>query len=302
MRTVKNYEQLLEYAYDCLDSTKEAELLELDGKFDYSITVSGQNWDQYIDWRLAKLITQIQNSINRAFKEANVKLSKDDLQKTTVKFKVSEGSSLVEINCGDLFKVVAEHMTGGQLTAVVITAILVTGGLLTVKRLAARQEKAEDEKTKRELGKVIERVASYEKPMRGLVSRLETEDTVAISPNEETFTKSELRLEYPGKGKYKAINVYVDGVYTIIGLKLDQGIISVEQDGRKLECQSSLSPDEIEEFISPVANAITNEQGFDLQLRITAEYYKGSKQLKKEIIYGIGEPRKGSKTLEELLS
>lgn len=302
MRTVNNYDELLEYAFDCLDKSKPADLLELEGDFNYTIKVSGQNWDQFIDWRLAKLITEFQNSVNRALKEANIDLTKDEEQKTTVKFRVSKGSSLIEINCGDLFKVVADHMTGGELTAIAIVAILVTGGVMTVKRIMAHREKAEDETTKRELAKVIEHVASYERPMRGLLNRMDEQDTIELSPTEQTYSKAELRKEYPEKGKYKAINVYVDGIYTIVGIKLDEGTIVVEQGDYKLECHSSLSPEEIEEFISPVANALHNEQGFDLPLRITAEYYKGSKQLKKQIIYGIGEPRVGSKKLEDLLT
>lgn len=301
MRTVRNYEELLEYTYDCLDKNKKAELLELEGNFNYSIRISGPNWDQYIDWRLAKLITDFQSSINKALEEADIDLSKDEQQKTIVKFKISEGSSLVEINCGDLLKLVAEHMTGGQLTAVIITAILVTGGVLTVRRLMARQEKAEDEKTKRELAKVIENVAQYEKPMRGLLHRMDKEDTVEISPTDRKLNRSELVAEYPGKSKFRAERVYIDGVYTVVTIKLDAGTLTVEKEGHRFDCQSSLSQEESEELFSKVQEAYAKGKGFDIPLKITAEYFQGSKQIKEQNIYEIGEPRKGAKTLTELL-
>lgn len=301
MRTVNNYDELLEYTFDYLDRSKEADLLELKGEFNYTIRVSGRNWDQYIDWRLAKLITEFQNSINKALKEANIDLTKEEEQKTTVKFRISEGSSLIEINCGDLFQVLADHMTGGELTAIAIAAILVTGGVLTVRRIMARREKAEDEKTKRELAKVIESVAQYEKPMRGLLSRMDREDTVEISPTDRKFNRSELRTEYPGKSKYRAENVYIDGIYTVVAIKLDAGTIAVEKEGHRFDCQSSLGQEESEELFSKVQEAHAKGKGFDLPLKITAEYYPGSKQLKKQTIYEIGEPRKGTKYLADLL-
>jgi len=302
MRTINNYDELLEYTFDCLDKTKPAELMELKGDFNYTIKVSGQNWDQYIDWRLAKLITEFQNSINRALKEANIDLTKEEEQKTTVKFRISKGSSLVEINCGDLFKVVADHMTGGQLTAVIIAAILVTGGVLTVRRIMARREKESDERTKRELAKVIENVAQYEKPIRGLLSRMDKEDTVEISPTDRKLNRSELRAEYPGKSKYRAENVYIDGVYTVVAIKLDEGTLAVEKEGHRFDCHSSLSREASEELFSKVQEAHSKGKGFDLPLKITAEYYQGSKQLKKQNIYEIGEPRIGTRTLVELLN
>ena len=301
MRTVNNYDELLEYTFDCLDKTKPADLLELKGDFNYTIKVSGRTWDQYIDWRLAKLITEFQSSINKALKEANIDLTKEEEEKTTVKFRISEGSSLIEINCGDLFKVLADHMTGGELTAIAITAILVTGGLLTVRRIMAHREKEEDEKTKRELAKVIENVAQYEKPIRGLLRRMDKEDTIEISPTNRELNRSELLAEYPGKGKFRAENVYIDGVYTVVAIKLDAGTIAVEKEGHRFDCQSSLSQEESEELFSKVQEAHAKGKGFDLPLKITAEYYQGSKQLKKQIIYEIGEPRKGTKTLTELL-
>ena len=301
MRTVYNYEELLEYTFDCLDKTKPADLLELKGNFNYTIRVCGKTWDQYIDWRLAKLITEFQTSINKALKEADIDLSKEDEEKTTVKFKISEGSSLIEINCGELLKLLADHMTGGELTAIAITAILVTGGLLTVRRIMARQEKAEDEKTKRELAKVIETVAQYEKPMRGLLSRLDNEDTIEISPTNRKFNRSELRSEYPGKSKFRAEIVYIDGIYTIVAIKLDTGRITVEKEGYRFDCQSSLSHEESEELFSKVQAAHEKGTGFDLPLKISAEYYQGSKQLKKQNIYEIGEPRTGTRTLVDLL-
>jgi len=301
MRTVNNYDELLKYTFDCLDKSKPADLLELKGNFNYTIRVSGRTWDQFIDWRLAKLITEFQNSINKALKEANIALTKEEEEKTTVKFRISEGSSLLEINCGDLFKVMADHMTGGELTAIAIAAILVTGGLLTVRRIMAYREKVEDEKTKRELAKVIESVAQYEKPMRGLLSRLDQEDTVEISPTARKFNRSELRSEYPGKGKFRAETIYIDGIYTIVAIKLDAGTISVEKEGRRFDCQSSLSQEESEELFSKVQNAHAKGTGFDLPLKITAEYFQGSRQLKKQMIYEIGEPRKGTKMLADLL-
>lgn len=301
MRTINNYDELLEYTFDCLDKTKPSELIELNGDFNYTIKVSGRNWDQYIDWRLAKLITEFQNSINKAFKEANIELSKEEEQKTTVKFRISKGSSLLEINCGDLFKLVADHMTGGQITAVIIAAILVTGGVLTVRRIMARLEKESDERTKRDIAKVIENVAQYEKPMRGLLSRMDREDTVAISSIDKKLNRSELRAEYPGKSKYRAENVYIDGIYTVVAIKLDESTIAVEKEGHRFDCQSSLDREAAEELFSKVQAAHAKGKGFDLPLKITAEYYQGSKQLKKQIIYEIGEPRNGSRTLVELL-
>jgi hypothetical protein len=172
------------------DNTKAHEIFALDGDFNYRIRVSGENWDQYIDWRLAKLITDFQKSINAVIKENNLSVSKDTKDKTTIKFKVSEGSSIIEINCGNLLKFVADTMTGGQITAVVITGILVTGGLYTLKALNARKEKAEDEATKRELAKVIEKVAGYEKPIRGLLSRMDKNDSVEFSTEGKKLSRS----------------------------------------------------------------------------------------------------------------
>ena len=302
MRIVQNYEELLEYAYECLDRSKVAEPLELKADFDYTVTVKGKLWDQYIDWRLANFVIDMQKAVNKAFKQAEISLSKEEQIGVTVKFKVSKGSSLVEIKFNELLQIAANHMTGGQITAVLIVSILVTGGYLTVKRILARQEAAEDEKTKRDLAKVIENVATYEAPFRRLTHKLDNEDSVTISSRQEDFSKEDLKQEYPGRSKSKSKNVYLDGIYTIVAIKLDAGTITVEQGEHRLECLSSLNQDEAEKLFSKVKDAHGAGKGFDLPLKITADFFQGSKQIKKPIIYEIGDPRAGSTTINDLVN
>ncbi len=298
---LKNYQELQDYIEKFLKTSEIPGKVEIDGDFKFTIRIYGESWGKYIDWRLATFITDFQKSVNKMLKESGLEWEKEE--STWVRFNIQEGSSILEVDWNSILELMASRMTDQQLFTISLTAIGVLGGLYSVKQLLEHLNKREDEKTKRELGEVIKTLLPNEKPIRKLVNKLDKKDSIQLPGSEEPCSKDRVKLKYPPKRhKGEKINVYLDGLYTIVGVKLDDGVVVVEQGIHCLKCLSSLSPEEKEELLAPVPEAYDALQGYEVNLKITALYDPVKKQITKPIIYGMGKPRKGAKDINTLLS
>lgn len=65
MKIIENYQELLNYAIACLDSTKALEPAEISDNLNFKIKIKGPSWDGAIDYRIAKYVIDIQNSVNK---------------------------------------------------------------------------------------------------------------------------------------------------------------------------------------------------------------------------------------------
>lgn len=304
---INTYEELLRFAENLIEGKSKINDAEITEGLDFEIKLKGNIWDGSIDFRIAKYILDLQKAIDTILKDADIPIDKNT--RPIVKFRVEKGCSLIEVKISDAVKYIMENMSGKQKTFIAIVAILSTVGYFTTSKIIDYQNKIAEQKTNQTIinsydhafQEVIKKIPDYEKPMRGLTNNLEKNDTIKSSVNGEKLTKTEIKKQYPGKSKFKAENVYIDGNYLITAIKLETGAITIEEGTHSYDCLSSLTNQELTDLFNKVKNAYTQKKGFTLDLRISAKYFKGSNSLKNLVIYEIGSPRKGAQSISSLL-
>ena len=147
---------------------------------------------------------------------------------------------------------------------------------------------------------ISEKIPDYASPNKVLAQSLHEGDEIKLSTQPVKYTKDEFKKQYPGKSKYKPESVYIDGKYLITAIILESGKITIDHKGIKYDCLSSLNEEESNKLFSQVKAAHAAKHGFELDLKITAKYYKGKNEIRDLIIYEIGQPRDGAQTIESL--
>ncbi len=311
MRKINTYKQLLDYAFDLLDRTKTIEPAEIKGGLDFTIKIKGKSWDGFIDWRLAKFILDMQKAVNKIFKDSGLELSQEEKNALAIKFKISEGCSLIEIKPGKAIQALLDKMTGKQKTALGIILILAVTSYLTYGRFidykSQIESKTQDEITKRELIQLSREVSSrlddYEKPMRRLVAKLNDNDTIIISSRNVELTKEQLKKDYPHKPKSIPKTVYIDGTYVVTSIRYpgDSVRITIESGANRIDCGVALSEEDLASLYEKAKEQHHEGCEFEMPLKITAKFSKTG-GIKDAVIFGLGAPRDKSINLTKLYS
>jgi hypothetical protein len=315
---ITSYNELLEYAEKCFLEATEPGKLKIGKDLDYTIKIAGDSWDGAIDYRVAQYIVDTQKAVDNLFKELGIELAEKD--RPIVKFRVKAGCTEIIVEITKTLSALFKNMESKHKVFVATLLCMTIFGVFTIKEVAQYQDKQQERAHQLEMQKLldskevekqnklvqiidslVDKFPSYAKPNKQLSKNMRPGDTVTNSTNSVTRTKDEFKKQYPGKGKYKAKSVYLDGQYLITEIKLINSRITIESGSHHYDCLSSLNEAESENLFSKVKEAHAVGQGFKLDLKITADFFKGSKQLKNFVIYEIGEPRKGSQTIESLI-
>lgn len=316
---VKSYEELLTFAEQCMLGETTLDELDIGQALDFKITIKGSQWDGSIDYRLAGYITKAQRALDDLVKELDLDLAKED--RPIIKFRINEGSLELLVKITEAAAKLFENMEGRHKAYVATVLIMaITGGFgyhefLEYKdKQAARVHELQMEEKKNEsaikqqemlvgvVEDLIVKIPAYQAPARALVNMMDKDDTIESSIDNVTFSKKEIKKRYKTKSKFKAETVYIDDTYTITAIKIKAGKITIEKGSLTYDCQSSLSDIEADNLFSRVKSAHAKGEGFELELKITAEYFKGSNTLQNLIIYEIGPARNGAKSIDTLLA
>lgn len=307
-KKINSYEELLAFAEELIENKSKIDDAEITNNLNFEIKLKGNIWDGSIDFRIAKYILSLQESIDDILKDADIPL--DKRTRPIVKFRVDKGCSLIEVKLSETIKYIMENMSGKQKTFIVIVAILSTVGYLTTSKVLEYQEKIHQHQTNQTIlqnydhafQEVIKKIPAYEKPMRRLTANLEENDTIENSATGVKLTQKEAKKQYPGKSKFRPLGVYIDGNYLITAIKIETGSITIEDGLHKYDCSSALTNKELTDLFNKVQVAYTQKKGFTLDLKISAKYFKGSNALRNLVIYEIGPPRQGAQSIDSLLN
>ncbi len=314
MPKITTYEELLKFSEDLIEGKTQIEDIEITDGLDFTIKLKGRIWDGAIDFRIAKYVVDFQKSVDAIVRNAGIIVDKKT--RPVVKFRVEEGCSVIEVKISEAVRHIVKNMTGGQITFVAVIAILSAVGYFTsssvleykakmleykAKELVQQNSQAIIKNYAQAFDEVVQKIPTYEKPIRRLTSNLEKNDTIESSITGKELTRAEVKKAYPDKSRVKAENVYIDGNYLITAIKLETGAITIEEGNHKFDCQSSLTDEELTDLFNKVQQAYSQKRGFRLDLKITAKYFKGSNSLKNLVIYEIGPPRKGAQAISSLL-
>jgi hypothetical protein len=294
MIKIDSYENLLKHAEECLKQKKTLGHFEIDNALDYNIKITGETWDGSIDYRLAQYIVDTQKAIDNLFEELGIALEEED--RPVITFKIEAGCTKLIVQISKTFEKLIENMTSGEKIYVATLLFLAVVGGITVHEFREykseqeahafelkSQKQTNDKELKQQellvdvIDSLVDKIPVYATPTKRLAKNLREKDEIENSINPIKRTKKELKKEYPGKGKYKAESVYLDGKYIITAIILETGKITIEQGSHKYDCLSSLNESEAKKLFSKVQDAHAKKKGFELDLKITADYFKGSK-------------------------
>lgn len=314
---IQTYEQLLELAEESLFEKEKFRDFEIGDSLNYTVKIIGDTWNGTIDYRIAKYILEIQKKIDNLYDELEIQIDKD--HRVLVTFTINEGCTEAVVEIAKTLKEIFTNMESShKLYLATVLSLSIVGSFTVWQFKEYKSEqiqlKHDVEKTKlisekeirqqQQLVDIVEsisdKIPNYATPNKVLASNLKEGDEIQLSTQPSKFTKDEFKKQYPGKSKFKPESVYIDGKYLITAIILEAGKITIDSQGEKYDCLSSLSEDESNELFSQVKAAHAAKKGFELDLKITAKYYKGKNEIRDLIIYEIGPPRNGAKTIESL--
>lgn len=303
-KNIASIEELLQYTANLLQKTEEFKPVIFTGDdFTFTIRIEGESWDEFIDYRHAKYITAFQKTFNKAIEQLD--FDSIPAEDCIVRFQVSNGSSLINIEFGEILKELAKNMTGTQsVIAVGIVVAGIAGYLIWAKYLETKQATealTQHEQTKRELIQPLvseyrENLPDYiftEAPSRALANTLSSDDLISVGKDSVFISKKQFKQSLSKEEKSLEFTSYCDGDYLLIkkDYSLGELIFQMSKDGLPIKIFTSiLSSEDQEKLANTIAQReLTEDMPFTLSLQVNVRHT--DKKIEDGYIIGLGAPR-----------
>jgi len=321
MKTIRTWDELLNAGTELvLDEIKQNDL-KIGKDLTLTIKISGESWGEYIDYRGAQFVIDLQSAVVKIFRE----LEYDDLplkkikQAATVKVRVVKGSSLFEINLGDALTAMVNQMTGDQSFLVAMLAILCAAGYLTTRQILQHKQKVMEfaekkllaEQNKEIQEKYIEKLsAGHDKaleiiyrrdmqaPPRKLIDKMDEADTIAL-PQQDPMSAQKAKALYPRKPKIRTEAGVFDGSYVITQINMQKypPEFKLTLDDYSFWASAELSNDDIENLTRNLEDSMKKKEDLEIDLHLFVVY--NEREFKSATIQGTGSKRSNAEDLKD---
>lgn len=323
MVTVQSWEDLLHYGVECVFNKIRPEDVKLSENLVFTVKISGNSWDGFIDYRGANYILELQRTVNRIYQElSDADAPVKNLNKTiTVKVRVVDGSSVFEINFGKAVMEMVQNLSGEQIVIIVGMVVFCAGGYWTIKEILKFKRDIAHNKTviglAEQQGKTVKQITELitplvdrainvvektdaERPSRALVSRLKQDDTITFH-DDVLLTANNAKQRYPRKPPTKAESGLFDDIYKINSIDFDTTppIFTISSDGFQFRAFAELAVKDIDLLATDLKKALETGDDFNTPLQIFIVFTKTG--IKTASITGIGEKREHVKSVKELI-
>lgn len=308
MVSINTYDDLLAYAAQCLDKTKDLEDIEIGAGLNFQIIVSGPSWSGEIDYRLAKYIIEIQHAINKNFRETCGEDLPDYKDRIVVRVKVEDGSLKAFVKIDEVLRALFENMESRHKLYLGIFIVAACAGVFsytTYGRIVDKQRSlAANEqhlaRMERMFTKIADKLPEAERPARALVSKMEEQDTILLPGHDDSLNVVQAKEIYPRKQRSKISNSYIDGLYIIKAIKFDDPVrMTIEQGPHRFECFVSLNDEDLAIVYKKAKGLHAGGGEFEMDLKINAKHT--DREIKEATVYGLGEKRVQAKELSAIL-
>lgn len=312
MVKIKSFDELIDYAVKCCIENEIIEDIEFDEKLNVRIIICGESWSEYVDYRCANYIINLQNEINKIIKEyvaggsAELKYYK---KQAIVKVKVNKGSSLINVDVSESVRCIMGAMTNTQIFTLCAIALAGAIGYFSFSKWLQYREKilakAEDEATKKELiglfGILNKKFDDLEKPIRSLIQGMEPDDKITLPGSSEPLPYYDVKHLYPRNPRTRNIEGPIDDKYLITDLKLETPVhVTLEKGGISFKALVALPDNMVADFYKTLEEKHKNEEmPFSLDLQIHASVTE--RKINSAIIEGIGKPREDAKDITKII-
>lgn len=279
--------------------------------FNYTVKVSGDGWDgEFIDARNAAYVLDLQKSFQRIIAQTcNSYGTKYNYADNLVKVRLKKGSCEYFVQGVELLKPYLDTMESVHLMISLISGFAVYAGYKITKILSESHERIVSTKNHttdvdRLAGTVDNALKVVQDAVdvnRKLVGRMRDGDSVLFS-NSIEYSYKEAKQAFPRRAPEKVKKDSADGNYEVMGFDLENGKISLLQNGNELSADLMLPTDELSKFFDIVKESQTAlEKSLpSVDFRITIEY--NSRGIKSALVIGIGNPRDNSFPLSHFIN
>ncbi len=309
---IESLKQLIEYAVKCCLDNEIIEDIEFDDSFEVKLTVCGDSWSEYVDYRSANYVIHLQNEINKILKEYVADGSKEYnfyKKQAIVKVKVKQGSQILDVDVIESIKLILNAMTNTQIFTLCAISIAGAVGYFSYTKWLQHREtiltKTEDEKTKRELISLFsglnKKFDNLEKPVRALIQGMEEDDKITFPGSTEPLKFYDAKRLYPRKPRTRRIEGPIDSNFLITDLKLETPVhVTLERGGVSFKALVDLPEEMVENFYHILEEKHKNEEmPFSLDLQVHATLTE--RKVHAAIIEGIGQPREGAHEITDII-
>ncbi|MCI6540621.1 MAG: hypothetical protein MR460_10865 [Bilophila wadsworthia] len=310
---IDSNEDFIQFCVDILTNKEYDENIKINfSALNFIVEISDTTWDGRVDYRGAKYITALQDSIFEITQLIYEKydISKDDI---LVKVAVSEGCNLNDVDW-KLILEWAKDMSEWKKFALLGLALFLMSGLPSKaldqyyaaekQILEYQQQEMEEKGNQQELERRHERDKMLltairnegQKPTRVLAG-LVNKDASITYDNEEAISQKQLKDMLPPSTRSGSRITYCDGEYTIKKKEYTSGeiIISMEKDDTVIKARIELSDDDKKKLLDSIhEKELSDELPFSMTLQVNVTHT--DKMIKYGTIIGFDEPRKNAST------
>lgn len=308
--TINSFDDLVAYASAVITKSVEYEPPTFSAtSITFTVRVHGEDWSKSVDVRHARYIIALQESVDDIIAEY---VEGDSCTQLLVRSEISDGSSDFKTELLDFLQKIVTPMTPESTFISIMTAIVCATGYFVYSRsldhkialanmAGSTAALAEHEKTKQAMlgafaGERAMReseYASYERPIKLLVSSMSDSDVIFFGDESSASTKDEARNALPRRQRSSEKTTYADGTYTLNAIDYSQWelILLLEQDGVTIKGYTSQLSDEDAARLFEEVHARQLAEDLPLSLVVQINVKHTAKRIKHGSIVGFGRVR-----------
>ncbi len=309
-------DELINNAIEHLNSGRPFEPVFFTEPIRYIIKLEGDQWDGYIDVKVAQFVIDLQNAFRKLLEET-LNISNEELlnaikSQIVVKVQIEPGSTKILVEKVEkILEIIMSNMSGWQkVVTASVFATLITGYACHSNWIEYQKstiDKIQDEGTKRAAFATVQRrddlVADMEKPVRGLVQKMAPADRITL-PNQETMNKDAAKELYPRRPRLAVKTDYIDGCYTISKIYYDEdgsSYLYIDIDGHSpIKAGVALSQTDNDNLYIKIKECQQAGTAPKIDLQVTAKHTQ--RGITNASVVGLGVQRDGSKSILDLFA
>jgi len=317
MIEIESLDQLVDTGIKMILEEIPREEVAIPGQVVIQIKIKGADWDEYVDYRAAQFVLDLQKAVNQIYFEAHgASTPLRGLNKLVrVKIKVDKGSSVLSVNLGDALKQMVGNMTGGETLIFTGICAATVASLYTIKKVmeykervraasvAANKDTAVIEKLTSTIDHALEVIESrdLQAPARRMVNRLADDDAI-VFPDGQEMSASDARQRYPRKPKTTRRHGIFDATYTIKNIDLSESPpdFTLIYKGFEFKAAAEMPPGDIEGFAKKLEETLKAKVALEVPFHIFILY--NDRRIISASIQGTGTPRANSDDISNLIS
>lgn len=281
--------------------------------------VKGKTWHGVVDKAVAQFLLDLDLVVTRKFEELGISL--EPTNHGVISLRIEEGSLEVFFQYGEkILKQIRQMSTKDKLlaSAILLTIFGFPAASDIVEKITApileRIETENDVELERirseERERMIDRLFSVtvaalelQKPVRGLVAKMEPGDTILLPGRADEMDRGQARKTLDTYKRFKPKTYYIDQIYIIEELltkNSEKWFLSLRYGEVSFRAEIKLNEKELQKLLEGYENAHKINDPITAGLHVTAEI--NAKGVKSALVVGVGSPRVDNKGLSAALS